>query len=319
VSQFTGSSFGRYSKLYLIVLGAIFLVVGIGLIVALGGAPYVGDGMVLTGGIFAIVGGVLIVVGLIVGRSAAATDQLLATGIAGQATITGLTQTGMYLNDQPQISMDLTVNLPGQAPYAAKHHEFVPLMLLGRLSSGAPLVVRVDPANPQHLAIDWQSTGFASTYVAAMQSPAAPSTAAAGAAMGGSAAGQPAVGAVDESLSQVQAALAASGVQGVAAPFATAEQGNYTVEQLRAYLRANGLPATGTIDTLEDTGQIKGDERIYVAEMTLNIPGQAPKKLAKSAFMVPITQSYKLRQGMSVPVRYAAENPDLLTVEWDKI
>ena len=29
--------------------------------------------------------------------------------------------------------------------------------------------------------------------------------------------------------------------------------------------------------------------------------------------------SHKLFQGMSVPVRYAAENPNLLMVEWDKV
>ena len=108
-------------------------------------------------------------------------------------------------------------------------------------------------------------------------------------------------------------------MQGVAAPFAMAEQANFTVEQLRNYLRSSGLEASATVDTLEDTGRIQGDERVYAMEMTLNIPGQAPKKLPKSVAMVPITQSFKLKQGMTVPVRYAAQNPDLLMVEWDRI
>ena len=43
---------------------------------------------------------------------------------------------------------------------------------------------------------------------------------------------------IDESLRQVEAALAASG-SSAAAPFASADQGNYSVEQLRAYLRAS--------------------------------------------------------------------------------
>jgi hypothetical protein len=54
-------------------------------------------------------------------------------------------------------------------------------------------------------------------------------------------------------------------------------------------------------------------------EMTLNIPGQAPQKLPASAAMVPISSSHKLFQGMNVPVRYEATNPNLLMVEWDKI
>ncbi len=306
MSQFTGSTFGKYSRMYLIVLGAIFLVVGLVVIATLASVPYAGGGMVLMGGIFAAVGAILILIGVIIGRGAAATDQLLATGLAGTATVSGLTQTGMYLNDQPQVAMDLLVDVPGRAPYPARHHEFVPLILLGRLSSGAPLAVRVDPADPQRLTVDWQSTGLAAPAAAAVGAASAASAASVG-------------GTVDETLSQVQAALTASGVQGVAPPFAMAEQANFTVEQLRDYLRSSGLEASATVDTLEDTGRIQGDERVYAMEMTLNIPGQAPKKLPKSVAMVPITQSFKLKQGMTVPVRYAAQNPDLLMVEWDKI
>jgi hypothetical protein len=123
---------------------------------------------------------------------------------------------------------------------------------------------------------------------------------------------------VDESLAQVQAALASSGMQ-AANPFSMPGQQNLTVEQLRAYLRASGLQATALVDSLEDSGRVVGDERLFTMEMTLNIPGQAPKKLPKSAAMVPILSAYKIHQGMTVPVRYAAENPDLLMVEWDKI
>ena len=69
----------------------------------------------------------VLVIGIIVGRRAAATDALLATGTAGTATITGLTQTGMYVNENPQIRMQLLVSLPGQTPYATQHTEIVPL------------------------------------------------------------------------------------------------------------------------------------------------------------------------------------------------
>jgi hypothetical protein len=34
----------------------------------------------------------------------------------------------------------------------------VPLIMLGRLTSGAPLPVMVDPANPQKLIIDWSGS-----------------------------------------------------------------------------------------------------------------------------------------------------------------
>ena len=262
--------------------------------------------MVLMGGIFAAVGAILILIGVIVGRRAAATDQLLATGLAGTATVTGLTQTGMYLNDQPQIAMDLLVDVPGRAPYAASTTNRAAhparTTVIGRSAGGARRSGR--PAAPdRRLAVDRpRRAGSRSRRCCIRCMPL-----------------QRFGGTVDESLSQVQAALTASGMQGVAPPFAMAEQANFTVEQLRDYLRQSGLEASATVDTLEDTGSIQGDERVYTMEMTLNIPGQPPKKLPKSAAMVPITQSHKLYQGMTVPVRYAAQNPDLLMVEWDKI
>lgn len=322
--SFTGSTMGKYSRLWLIIIGAIFLIVGVVVVLTLGNIPFAGGGMLLMGGIFAVVGFALIVIGIIVGRRAAVTDQILATGIAGTAQITGLTQTGMYMNEQPQISMNLMVMLPGQAPYAATHKEFVPLILLGRLTTGQPLAVKVDPANPQKVVVDWQNLGAVGMMGSPMGMPMAGMQS-----MGQTVAGmqpsgqqmpgmQPMGTGVDESLAQVQAALTSSGMQ-AANPFSMPGQANLTVDQLRSYLRASGLQATATVDSLEDSGRIVGDERLFTMEMTLNIPGQAPKKLPKSAAMVPILSAHKIRQGMTVPVRYAAENPDLLMVEWDKI
>ncbi len=158
--SFSGSTYGRYSRIWLIITGVILLAVGGGMAVALGGIPFAGGMMLLTGGILAAVGIALIVIGIIVGQRAAKTDQLLQTGVPGSAAITGLTQTGMYFNENPQVRMQLLVNVPGQAPYAASHTEVVPLILLGRLTSGAPLAVRVDPADPSRLAVDWGSSGF---------------------------------------------------------------------------------------------------------------------------------------------------------------
>jgi hypothetical protein len=303
MSQFSGSTIGRYSRLWLIITGGILLAVGGVLAVTLGGIPYAGGAMLLTGGILALVGIALIVVGVVVGRRAAATDQLLQTGTAGTAAITGLTQTGMYFNENPQIRMQLLVTLPGQTPYAAAHSEIVPLMLLGRLTSGQPLAVRVDPLDLNRIAVDWSGTGFGMGAPAATIQPMSPTSSASG---------------IDESLAQVQAALAQSGLH-AATPFASAAQGNYTLEQLRAYLRQSGLEASARIEVLEDSGKIVGDERLYTMEMTLQIPGKPEQKLPSSAAMVPVAKSHRLFQGMTVPVRYAAENPNLLMVDWDKI
>jgi hypothetical protein len=321
VSQFTGGTIGSYSRLWLIITGVILLGVGAVMAISLGGVPYAGGAMLMTGGFLALVGIVLIVIGIIVGRRAAATDALLTTGTPGTATITGLTQTGMYVNENPQIRMQLLVSLPGQTPYATQHTEIVPLMLLGRLNSGAPLNVRVDPMNLNRVAVDWSSSGFSgsTSMIDGVAMPmggvgAVPVSGASSAA----ATGATRASGIDESLAQVQAAMAASGMA-AAAPFQTAAQGNYTVEQLRAYLRASGQDASATIDKLVDSGKVVGDEHLFTMEMTLKIPGQPDRKLPSSAAMVPTAKAHRLFQGMTVPVKYEATNPNLLMVDWEKV
>jgi hypothetical protein len=323
MQQFTGGTFGNYSRLMLFIIGGIVLAVGAIMAIALGAIPYAGGAMLLTGGILALVGIGLIVAGVIVGRRAASTDALLQTGTPGSATITGLTQTGMYFNENPQIRMQLLVTLPGQTPYAAQHTEIVPMMLLGRLNSGAPLQVRVDPMNLNRVAVDWGASGFSGGSpslggVGAVPLGgvgAVPMGAAAGVAGAAGAAG---ASGMDESLAQVQAALAASGMA-AAAPFQNAAQGSYTVAQLRAYLRASGQDASATIDKLDDSGKVVGDEHLFTMEMTLKIPGQPDKNLPSSAAMVPVAKAHRLFQGMTVPVKYEQTNPNLLMVDWENV
>ena len=312
--SFSGSTMGNYSRLWLIITGVILLVVGGGMALTMGSIPFAGPMMLGTGGILAIVGVVLIVIGLIVGRRAGKVDQLLATGIPASAQVMGLTQTGMYLNEQPQVELSLLVTIPGQTPYAAKHKSFVPLILLGRLTSGAPLSVRVDPTDLNRIAVDWQNTGAIGSP---MGMPIAPAQPMAGAAPLQSGTGSASSAVYDESLSQVSAALAASGAA-APAPFATASQGNLSVEQLRAYLRQSGLEGSARINKLTDTGQIVGDERLYTMQVTLEMPGKSPKQLAESAAMVPLTAMHKVRVGASIPVRVAADNENLMMFEWDK-
>jgi hypothetical protein len=308
--SFSGSTFGRFTGRYMIIMGIFFLVLGAGLAFALGGIPYAGGGMLLTGGIFVIVGGALAVIGFMINRGAGATDDVLATGVSGTATLTGVTQTGMYLNEQPRIKMDMLVQLPGQTPYAAEHSEFVPLILLSRVQPGATLPVKVNPTQPGKVVIDWQSLSSMGVPGVAMAAPGAmlpPPASSIGAGSG-----------MDESLAQVQAALSGTGAA-VPPAFATPDQAGYTIDQLRAWLRANGVDAQAHVDFLEDTGKVVGDERLYTMEMTLMVPGSSPEKLERSAAMVPMAASARLRQGMTLPVKVAAENHHLLTIEWEKV
>jgi hypothetical protein len=147
----------------LIVMGVLFLLGGAAsLIVALTGSVTSTLGPMIMGGTFLFVGLLLMIVGFLMRAGAAAKRQLLATGLPGEATVTGLRQTGVSMNrgQYMQIGMQLSISVQGRPPYAVQHTEFVPMIMVGRLSTGAPLAVKVDPANPQRIAIDWSASTF---------------------------------------------------------------------------------------------------------------------------------------------------------------
>jgi hypothetical protein len=291
---FTSSTLGRYTSKWLIGTGAFEL--GLAALFAVVGVvePVLAVGFLLTAAILGVTGIALIWFGLRVRRSAAEADRIASTGTAGTATVTGLTQTGMSLNDQPQVDMELLVSVPGRTAYPAHRTEFVPLILLGRLSSGLPLPVRIDPTDPQRVIIDWTASG---TVAALAPTSADDET---------------------ETLAQVQAALAESGLP-AAAPFLTPEQGGYSVEQLRAIVRSTGIEGTATIDKLADTGEIVGDERLFTMQVTLHLPGQPDRQLEPSAAMVPIAVADRIAIGRTIPVKVAADNPNLVAFLWELI
>lgn len=298
---FTSSTFSRYTGKWLIAVGVfeLGLAVMFGVIGAM--VPILAFGFFLTTAILGTTGLALLWFGLRARRSAIDADRVATTGLAGTASITGLTQTGMSLNNQPQVEMELLVSIPGRAPYQARRKEFVPLILVGRLSSGLPLSVKVDPADPQRVYIEWSSSG--AVPAAVTMSPLGQRSAPAG---------------ETETLAQVQAALAASGLP-AATPFQSPEQGGYTVDQLRAVVRATGIDGTATIDKLADTGEIIGDERLFTMEVTLRVPGRPDQRLPASAAMVPIAAAGNVAIGRTVPVKVARDNPNLVLFEWEKL
>ncbi|HWW44452.1 MAG TPA: hypothetical protein VN180_05215 [Acidimicrobiia bacterium] len=87
-----------------------------------------------------------------------AEQTLLESGTPGRATITGVTDLGVLVQFNPQVVVDLTVAVGGAPPYDVRLTTTVPPTHLAQLEAGADLDVRVDPAQPQHVAIDWSDT-----------------------------------------------------------------------------------------------------------------------------------------------------------------
>jgi hypothetical protein len=82
-------------------------------------------------------------------------DQMKQTGTPGQAQILEMTQTGVYVNNQPRVTLRLSIQAAGMPPFEDTRTHTVPLVALGRLTSGTPLAVYLDPEKPRDYMIDW--------------------------------------------------------------------------------------------------------------------------------------------------------------------
>jgi hypothetical protein len=88
-------------------------------------------------------------------RGAQLQSRLRQTGVPGTARIVSVAETGLTVNDAPQVDMVLEVAISGRPPYQVRHRELVPRLALGRLTDGRPLQVMVDPMQPEQLVVNW--------------------------------------------------------------------------------------------------------------------------------------------------------------------
>jgi hypothetical protein len=84
-----------------------------------------------------------------------AQNQLLTTGTPGTATIKALQETGVLVNFTPQVVLDLEIVLEGKDSYTAQLTTAIPQMQIPMVAPGNKVGVRVDPADPSAIAIDW--------------------------------------------------------------------------------------------------------------------------------------------------------------------
>jgi hypothetical protein len=125
-------------------LAALFFVVGSRVEDEAGGAYFTGT----------VLGGIGLVFAY-VGWRAANKDRLHEEGIEGTARILSVTQSGLWMNNNPVIVLDLAVTLPNEPTYEVRHRETVPQVMLGALTQGGSLTVRVNPHNPSDFIVVW--------------------------------------------------------------------------------------------------------------------------------------------------------------------
>jgi hypothetical protein len=87
-------------------------------------------------------------------KAGQATQQLLMTGVPATATVLQLEDGGMRVNDNPMVNVMLQVNSTQFGTYQAVVQSIVPMIKLAQVQPGQTVNVKVDPSNPQRVALE---------------------------------------------------------------------------------------------------------------------------------------------------------------------
>lgn len=80
-------------------------------------------------------------------------NQLLDTGVPAEATILSLEDTGVQLSNNPQVRLMLEVRPTDRPSYQTETKCFVSFLKLAQLQPGSNVQVRVDPVDPNRVAV----------------------------------------------------------------------------------------------------------------------------------------------------------------------
>jgi hypothetical protein len=87
--------------------------------------------------------------------------KLLQTGVPASAVVLGIRETGVELGFDIVLRFDLQVEPAGQVPYRTTTTSRLARTELSMVPIGRRVEVKVDPAKPEQVAIDWaRSNGF---------------------------------------------------------------------------------------------------------------------------------------------------------------
>jgi hypothetical protein len=81
------------------------------------------------------------------------TRYLMANGRHGSATIEAIRDTGLTIDDDPTVELELSVRLDGAAAYGVTHKQTISRIAIPSFQPGATVPVRVDPVDPLSLMI----------------------------------------------------------------------------------------------------------------------------------------------------------------------
>ncbi len=240
-------------------------------------SPLLRSGFFLTAAILGGVGLLLLLWARRWGRRYAEAQRIKTQGVPGQARIVSMQQTGVTMNEQPQVKLTLEVTTAMHGAYQVTVKEYVPLIALGRLSGGMPLPVKVDPADQNNVVIEWESAG-----------------------------GMP--GAMPGGVQT----LGASTVGVAPAPSPSGDP-----DEVKARILSDGIPGKATVLQAQPTGQVDGQGRpIYDLLLFIQVDGQQPMQ-GPARTGIPHERIDQLEQGDTVPIKADRSNPQAIAVDWD--
>ncbi len=149
------------------VIGLVVDLVGMALVVA--GVLLTGEArwpVIIAGVTLSFVGVVMFLIGRKVGRFFGLSPRLLSRGVAATAVVERMRDTGVIFNNSPVLGFWLTVSHQAH-DYPVELLQALPRPLLGAVSPGTRLAVKVDPEDPQKVAIDWSQPPTPPTGAAA--------------------------------------------------------------------------------------------------------------------------------------------------------
>jgi hypothetical protein len=171
---FSSGRIGTGAGGWLIFMAFVEGSMGVGMAIAEARADGSGGGYFMAAVVLIGIAVLFLIIGTIVAVKGRKKRRIETGGTPGQATVLSLSQTGTYINENPQFYFDLDVNVPGMAQFRTNTRVTVPMYLVQAVGPGAVLPVRVDPANPSDLVIDW--SGVSLNRAATPAWPAQPGT-----------------------------------------------------------------------------------------------------------------------------------------------
>ena len=104
--------------------------------------------ILIVGGTLLIIVGTFLILFLFNRSRRKRAENLMATGVQGVATVLGLEDTGMLINNNPRVTLRLQITLPNNPPYELTKTMVVPMIRMSQVQVGSNVQVMVDPSDP---------------------------------------------------------------------------------------------------------------------------------------------------------------------------